>query len=124
MLRRDMRFWRVNQNQTFPQEFGGGYLRSPKRNKNGAPHQFYENMREVSPMLRHDGKIAAFEGRRRGALARRAKRVPHRERLSRARSVRLGFEQLPVALTRSRELRAPAHAGTIDELHGHVRLGQ
>ena len=44
-----MRFWWVNQNQTFDQEFGGGYLWSPKRNQNGARNQFYENMREVAP---------------------------------------------------------------------------
>ncbi|MDE2490599.1 MAG: HNH endonuclease [Elusimicrobia bacterium] len=44
-----MRYWWVNQNQTFDQEFRGGYLWSPKRNKNGARNQFYENMREVAP---------------------------------------------------------------------------
>ncbi|HAZ08753.1 MAG TPA: HNH endonuclease, partial [Elusimicrobia bacterium] len=44
-----MRFWWVNQNQTFDQEFSGGYLWSPKRNQNGASNQFYENMREVAP---------------------------------------------------------------------------
>src|SRR5579862_5633032 len=44
-----MRFWWVNQNQTFEQEYRGGYLWSPKRNKNGARNQFYENMREVAP---------------------------------------------------------------------------
>lgn len=44
-----VRFWWVNQNQTFDQEFRGGYLWSPKRNSNGARNQFYENMREVAP---------------------------------------------------------------------------
>jgi hypothetical protein len=44
-----VRFWWVNQNQTFEQEFRGGYLWSPKRNKNGARNRFYENMREVAP---------------------------------------------------------------------------
>lgn len=44
-----MRFWWVNQNQTFEQEFRGGYLWSPKRNRNGARNQYYENMREVAP---------------------------------------------------------------------------
>jgi len=44
-----VRFWWVNQNQTFDQEFSGGYLWSPKRNQNGASNQFYENMREVAP---------------------------------------------------------------------------
>ena len=32
-----MRYWWVNQNQTFRQELAGGYLWSPKRNANGAP---------------------------------------------------------------------------------------
>ena len=44
-----MRYWWVNQNQTFRQEFAGGYLWSPKRNANGAQNHFYETMREVSP---------------------------------------------------------------------------
>ena len=43
-----MRFWWVNQNQTFDQEFGGGYLWSPKRNANGARNPFYEYMRGVA----------------------------------------------------------------------------
>lgn len=44
-----MRYWWVNQNQTFRQEIGGGYLWSPQRNSNGARNPFYESMREVSP---------------------------------------------------------------------------
>lgn len=44
-----MRFWWVNQNQTFEQESKGGYLWSPKRNANGARNPFYEFMREVAP---------------------------------------------------------------------------
>jgi putative restriction endonuclease len=44
-----MRYWWVNQNQTFHQEIEGGYLWSPKRNKNGHRNPFYEFMREVSP---------------------------------------------------------------------------
>ena len=44
-----MRYWWVNQNQTFRQEHAGGYLWSPKRNANGARNPFYETMREVSP---------------------------------------------------------------------------
>ena len=47
-----MRFWWVNQNQTFRQETEGGYLWSPKRSQGGPEgrfNQFYENMREVSP---------------------------------------------------------------------------
>jgi len=40
-----MNFWWVNQNQTAKQEISGGYMWSPKRNKNGARNAFYENMR-------------------------------------------------------------------------------
>ena len=45
----DVRYWWVNQNQTFRQEIEGGYLWSPKRNKNGQRNPFYEFMREVAP---------------------------------------------------------------------------
>jgi putative restriction endonuclease len=44
-----MRNWWVNQNQTFRQEIDGGYLWSPKRNKNGHRNPFYEFMREAAP---------------------------------------------------------------------------
>ena len=44
-----MRYWWVNQNQTYRQEVDGGYLWSPKRNANGARNPFYEAMRELSP---------------------------------------------------------------------------
>jgi hypothetical protein len=44
-----MRYWWVNQNQTWRQEQAGGYLWSPKRNTNGARNHFYETMREVAP---------------------------------------------------------------------------
>jgi hypothetical protein len=44
-----VRYWWVNQNQTFRQEIDGGYLWSPKRNKNGRRNPFYEFMREVAP---------------------------------------------------------------------------
>ena len=44
-----MRYWWVNQNQTFRQEVDGGYLWSPKRSASGARNPFYESMREVSP---------------------------------------------------------------------------
>jgi putative restriction endonuclease len=44
-----MRFWWVNQNQTFKHEVAGGYLWSPKRRADNARHYFYETMREVSP---------------------------------------------------------------------------
>ncbi len=44
-----MRFWWVNQNQTYRHEFAGGYLWSPKRKSNGDRNPFYEFMREVAP---------------------------------------------------------------------------
>jgi hypothetical protein len=44
-----MRFWWVNQNQTYQQERDGGYLWSPKRNANNSRNHFYETMREVAP---------------------------------------------------------------------------
>lgn len=44
-----MRYWWVNQNQTFTQESQGGYLWSPKRKSNNAINPFYEFMREVAP---------------------------------------------------------------------------
>ncbi|ADP70699.1 hypothetical protein Rvan_1444 [Rhodomicrobium vannielii ATCC 17100] len=44
-----MRFWWVNQNQTYRHEIRGGYLWSPKRNANGNRNAFYESMREVAP---------------------------------------------------------------------------
>jgi hypothetical protein len=44
-----MRYWWVNQNQTYRHEINGGYLWSPKRNANGARNPFYETMREVAP---------------------------------------------------------------------------
>jgi putative restriction endonuclease len=44
-----MRYWWVNQNQTYRHEISGGYLWSPKRNANKSRNPFYESMREVSP---------------------------------------------------------------------------
>ena len=44
-----MRYWWVNQNQTYQKEVRGSFMWSPKRNANGARNQFYENMREVAP---------------------------------------------------------------------------
>src|SRR5687767_14626865 len=43
-----MRYWWVNQNQTYRAEVRGSFMWSPKQNANGARNQFYENMREVS----------------------------------------------------------------------------
>ena len=42
-----MKYWWVNQNQTYREEVGGGFLWSPKRNKGGGRNQFYENMTVV-----------------------------------------------------------------------------
>ena len=44
-----MRYWWVNQNQTYRQEVQGGYLWSPKRKANLARNPFYDFMREVAP---------------------------------------------------------------------------
>lgn len=59
-----MRYWWVNQNQTYRHEVSGGYIWSPKRNKNGARNPFYESMREVSPgdiiISFYDTRIAAL----------------------------------------------------------------
>jgi hypothetical protein len=44
-----MRYWWVNQNQTYRHEVGGGYLWSPRRKKGGELNPFYEFMREVAP---------------------------------------------------------------------------
>lgn len=44
-----MRYWWVNQNQTYDHEVGGGYLWSPKVNSNGARNHFYDNMTEAQP---------------------------------------------------------------------------
>ena len=46
-----MRFWWVNQNQTFVQE-------TTERSKNGARNPFYEFMREVAP----GDLVLSFEG--------------------------------------------------------------
>jgi hypothetical protein len=44
-----MRFWWVNQNQTYRHEVKGGYLWSPKRSASGFRNPFYESMREIAP---------------------------------------------------------------------------
>lgn len=53
-----MRYWWVNQNQTFRQERAGGYLWSPKRNSDGGRNPFYEFMRETAP----GDLVLSFEG--------------------------------------------------------------
>jgi hypothetical protein len=44
-----MRYWWVNQNQTYRHEVSGGYLWSPKRKANNDRNPFYDFMREVAP---------------------------------------------------------------------------
>lgn len=44
-----MRYWWVNQNQTYRHEVAGNYLWSPKRNSGGGRNPFYDFMREVAP---------------------------------------------------------------------------
>ena len=44
-----MRYWWVNQNQTYLHEVGGGYLWSPKVNANGRRNRFYDSMTEAAP---------------------------------------------------------------------------
>lgn len=44
-----MHYWWVSQNSTFKQESNGGYLWSPKVNKNGAKSHYYDNMCRVQP---------------------------------------------------------------------------
>lgn len=59
-----MRYWWVNQNQTYRHEIGGGYLWSPKRKSNDRHNPFYETMREVAPgdivFSYYDTRIAAL----------------------------------------------------------------
>lgn len=43
-----MRYWWVNQNQTYKNEVPGGFLWSPKVKANGGKNKFYDNMREVT----------------------------------------------------------------------------
>jgi putative restriction endonuclease len=44
-----MRYWWVNQNQTYRHEVQGGYLWSPKVKSDGGKNPFYDFMREVAP---------------------------------------------------------------------------
>lgn len=43
-----MRYWWVNQNQTYRAEIRGNFMWSPKANANGARNPFYDFMQEVS----------------------------------------------------------------------------
>ena len=40
-------YWWVNQNQTYKEAIAGGFMWSPKKNKNGGYNPFYENMNKV-----------------------------------------------------------------------------
>jgi len=42
-------YWWVNQNQTFEEEVTGGYLWSPKTNKDGRKNPFYDFMKDLRP---------------------------------------------------------------------------
>jgi hypothetical protein len=44
-----MNFWWVNQNLTYAEESKGGYMWSPKTNRDGSKSHFYENMCRVVP---------------------------------------------------------------------------
>jgi putative restriction endonuclease len=44
-----VRYWWVNQKQTYRQEISGGYLWSPKRRADDTRNRFYDNMKEVAP---------------------------------------------------------------------------
>jgi putative restriction endonuclease len=59
------RYWWVNQNQTFRHEREGGYLWSPKTNRNGARNPFYDYMRIVAP----GDLVLSFVNRRIAALS-------------------------------------------------------
>jgi len=44
-----MRYWWVNQNQTYKYEVPGGFLWSPKQRADGGRNYFYQTMEQVSP---------------------------------------------------------------------------
>ena len=44
-----MRYWWVNQKQTFRQELAGGFMWSPKMNADGGNNPYYDFMTEVAP---------------------------------------------------------------------------
>ena len=59
-----MRYWWVNQNQTYLEEVEGQFMWSPKRQKNNARSQFYDNMTEVEP----GDVVFSFRGARISAI--------------------------------------------------------
>lgn len=44
-----MKYWWVNQNQTYDDEVPGGFLWSPKKKKDGTTNKFYDNMTLTAP---------------------------------------------------------------------------
>lgn len=58
------RYWWVNHKQTFKSEFDGGYIWSPKVNRNGARNRTYDNLTQVKPgdvvVSYADGQIKAI----------------------------------------------------------------
>ena len=70
-----MRYWWVNQNQTYRAEVRGSFMWSPKQNANGARNQFYDNMRAVSSgdvvfsFCDHGGRSQAPQGEPHQAMA-------------------------------------------------------
>ena len=61
-----MRYWWVNQNQTFNQEFDGGYMWAPKLAAGGRSLQAYSNMTLVS----RGDRVFSFKGQQIVALSR------------------------------------------------------
>lgn len=65
-----MNFWWVNNKQTARHEISGGFLWSPKRERNGARSQYYEFMRQARPgdvvvsfanaQIGHYGMVSGF----------------------------------------------------------------
>jgi hypothetical protein len=59
-----MRYWWVNQNQTYRAELKGNFMWSPKTRADGARNQFYENMRAVATgdvvFSFHDTRISSI----------------------------------------------------------------
>ena len=45
----EVKYWWVNQNQTWRDEIGGGYMWSPKRRADNARNHYYDTMRVVAP---------------------------------------------------------------------------
>src|SRR3954470_6781770 len=92
-----MRYWWVNQNQTYRAEVRGSFMWSPKQNANGARNQFYENMREVSP---GDIVFSFCDTRIKGDRRRHRRRADRPE----ARLRQRGPELVEGGLVRSRRL--------------------